>query len=256
MPLVEHEQRWLPEIADQLPVSVPVPVFAGRPVHSPDVSFPWPWSIVPWFEGEPLGTRTLDAVESSMLAQDLAAFLHSLHFPSPSDAPTNPFRGVPLSTRSDRTSSHLGDGSVIGKSIGSKRAERLRSRWAEALAAPTWDREPRWLHGDLHALNLVWHHGRLAAVIDFGDITGGDPATDLAVAWSLFPDPVDRDQFQDLARIDNNAVDNPTWSRARGWALAVAAAIVTRSADNPALHEIGTRTLIAVAEDDDGAFET
>ncbi|WP_229848245.1 hypothetical protein [Kitasatospora griseola] len=28
--------------------------------------------------------------------------------------------------------------------------------------------------------------GRIGAVIGFGDLTGGDPATDLSVAWTLF----------------------------------------------------------------------
>jgi aminoglycoside phosphotransferase (APT) family kinase protein len=50
-----------------------------------------------------------------------------------------------------------------------------------------WDGPPIWLHGDLHPFNLVVNQGRLSAVIDFGDLCAGDPATDLAVAWMLFP---------------------------------------------------------------------
>ncbi|MFH9228283.1 phosphotransferase [Streptomyces lydicus] len=43
-----------------------------------------------------------------------------------------------------------------------------------------------WLHGDLHPANILVDRGRISAVIDFGDITSGDPATDLSVAWMLF----------------------------------------------------------------------
>ncbi|MER7151067.1 phosphotransferase [Streptomyces lydicus] len=42
------------------------------------------------------------------------------------------------------------------------------------------------LHGDLHPANILVDRGRIRAVIDFGDITSGDPATDLSVAWMLF----------------------------------------------------------------------
>ena len=58
--------------------------------------------------------------------------------------------------------------------------------WDESLQVPDWDGAPLWLHGDLHPTNVLVHAGRLSAVIDFGDITAGDPATDLSVAWMMF----------------------------------------------------------------------
>jgi len=39
--LVEHEQRWLPELAARLPLAVPAPVRAG----APDLGYPWRWSM-------------------------------------------------------------------------------------------------------------------------------------------------------------------------------------------------------------------
>ncbi|HEY1106195.1 MAG TPA: phosphotransferase, partial [Agromyces sp.] len=45
VPLVVHEQRWLPELATHLPVAVPAPVRAGRP--APELGYDAPWSIVP-----------------------------------------------------------------------------------------------------------------------------------------------------------------------------------------------------------------
>lgn len=41
--------------------------------------------------------------------------------------------------------------------------------------------------------------GRLSAVIDFADLSAGDPATDLAVAWMLFPESI-RSDLQDGGR--------------------------------------------------------
>ena len=42
VPLVLHEQRYLPVIAGRSPVPVPEPVHAGHPTSD----FPWPWSII------------------------------------------------------------------------------------------------------------------------------------------------------------------------------------------------------------------
>jgi aminoglycoside phosphotransferase (APT) family kinase protein len=38
-----------------------------------------------------------------------------------------------------------------------------------------------------HPRNILVDRGRLSAVIDWGDVTRGDPATDLAAIWMLFP---------------------------------------------------------------------
>src|SRR5262245_23176577 len=48
--LIEHEQRWLPQLSTRLPVPVPVPVRVGLP----SVMFGWSWSIVRWLPGESL----------------------------------------------------------------------------------------------------------------------------------------------------------------------------------------------------------
>src|SRR5437762_13473462 len=45
--LVEHEQRWLPQLAPGLPLAIPAPVGIGRPGRG----FPWSWSVCPWLPG-------------------------------------------------------------------------------------------------------------------------------------------------------------------------------------------------------------
>ena len=59
--------------------------------------------------------------------------------------------------------------------------------WVAALTAPGYDGPPVWLHGDLHPANILVNDGQVSGVIDFGDITAGDPASDLSVAWMLLP---------------------------------------------------------------------
>ena len=55
--------------------------------------------------------------------------------------------------------------------------------------------------------------GRLSAVIDFGQLGVGDPACDLAIAWTFFEGP-SRQAFRDALPLDAE-----TWARGRGWAL-------------------------------------
>jgi aminoglycoside phosphotransferase (APT) family kinase protein len=118
--------------------------------------------------------------------------------------------------------------------------------WEAASAAPAWDGPPLWLHGDLHPANLLVDGGRLSSVIDFGDLTSGDPATDLSAAWMLFP-PAQRTTLRRAyTHADHTPGDDATWQRARGWALALALAFLTNSADNPLMHAVGERTLRTV----------
>ena len=86
-----------------------------------------------------------------------------------------------------------------------------------------------WIHGDLHPGNLLTAHGRLSGIIDFGDVTAGDPAYDLAVAWLAF-DPAGRERF--LAAT-GGGYDAPTWRRAHAWAASIAVVLLVHSDDNP-----------------------
>lgn len=227
--LLRHEQRWLPQLAGSLAVAVPVPVRVGTPSDA----FPWPWSINLWLAGR--AAVELPAGQRAGLAVDLAGFMADLHRPAPPEAPGNPFRGVPLGTRSPAVEQRLDSGLV-------PRSDRLRQLWDELVGTAQWDGPPVWLHGDPHPANLlVDDAGRLAGVIDFGDLTAGDPATDLAGGWLVF-DAVGREAFRaELSR--RHAVDDATWQRARGWALNIGTALAVSSDDNPAMAALAAHTL-------------
>ena len=70
--------------------------------------------------------------------------------------------------------------------------------WDDLRSTRPWSGPALWLHGDLHPSNMLTNEGRLAAIIDFGDITSGDPATDLAVAWMMFA-AAERAVFREVA---------------------------------------------------------
>jgi len=247
--LVINEQRWLPVIAPGLPAPVPVPVRVGTP--TPD--FPWPWSICRWVPGAPLTAVPVTA--RSVVARPLAEFLAALHRPAPAEAvhgpdrPVNPVRGVPLADRDELTRGHLASGAVPDP-------DRLGELWQRLLDAPAWDREPVWVHGDPHPGNLLVHEDRLAAVIDFGDVTVGDPATDLATAWlSLDADgrEVFRRRYTELTHATGTTgAGRATWDRARGWALSIGLSLLVNSDDNPVLAAVGRHALARIGDQDRG----
>ncbi len=47
VPLLAHEISCLPHLPDNLPIGLPKPLRVG----APDETFPWPWTVIPWFDG-------------------------------------------------------------------------------------------------------------------------------------------------------------------------------------------------------------
>lgn len=225
--LVLNEQRWLPELAQRLTLPIPAPVFAGRP----RCEYPWAWSICPWLPGDAASDRPPDDLHDAALA--LGGFVVALHQPAPAEAPENPFRGVHLRQRADAVQTRANSLGDVGST------ERVIAVWDDLRSTPEWTGPPLWLHGDLHPSNMLTFCGRLSAIIDFGDITSGDPATDLALAWMMFG-PREREVFREAAAVDDN-----TWRRAAGWALNLSLAYLTGD-DTTSMPSIGRTTLNAV----------
>ena len=203
-PQVAKEQRWLPHLAAQLQVPVPVPQARGVPGEG----YPFAWSVLGWLDGEPALQQPLQMPVD--VARSLAAFLTDLHrvdaTDGPPPGPDGGWRGGPLSTYEEQTR-HCID--LLGEVIDRETATAV---WEAALAS-VWDRPAVWFHGDMAAGNLLISNDSLAAVIDFGCCGVGDPACDLAIAWTLFSGE-SRTAFREGLR-----TDDATWARGRGWAL-------------------------------------
>jgi aminoglycoside phosphotransferase (APT) family kinase protein len=235
--IIKNEQRWLPGLAPRLPLPIPRPERTGIPA----CGYPWSWSVVPYLPGVPAAASSFDPAAA---AAAVGGFLGALHAPAPADAPANPFRGVPLAERASTFAANL---ALLTAQV--DRDAVLRA-WVAALTAPGYDGPPVWLHGDLHPANILVNDGQVSGVIDFGDITAGDPASDLSVAWMLLP--------PDCHAIFWSAYGPPGGqadalrARARGWALNLAVVFLAHSEDNPVLRRVGRRTLSAVLENQRG----
>jgi aminoglycoside phosphotransferase (APT) family kinase protein len=225
--LILNEQRWLPMLERHLPLAIPAPVRIGVA----QFQYPWAWSVTPWIEGETADLAPPDSNQGELLA----AFFEALHRPAPTDAPRNPYRGVPLSERADAFADRLArlrDKTNILD-------ERVHALWSDALAAAN-DTSPTWIHGDLHPRNVLIEKGRLTGIIDWGDLARGDRASDLAAIWMLLPQLESRKRAMAACR----SVSDATWRRARGWALLLAVVLLSAGlVDDARMVAIAERTI-------------
>jgi aminoglycoside phosphotransferase (APT) family kinase protein len=195
-----NERRWLPVVAPRLPLPVPVPVRFGEP----SARFPKHWTVMTWVPGEPLDHGSIS--RGAHAAETLASFLRALHVEAPADAPvTRDRRAHPRDCAAEFEE--------LLQAVTPDDADDIRAVWADAAAAPARQGPPVWVHGDLHPANVVVAGGTLAGVVDFGDLSAGDPAWDLAAAWVLLPAGAAAGFLDAYAEADEAAV-----RRARGLA--------------------------------------
>lgn len=207
--LLLKEHTWVPALAPRLPLPVPVPQRLGEP----SARFPRRWIVTTWVPGEPADRAPV--TRGAVSADALAAFLTALHQPAPEEVDTGGRgRGGPLSGSSEWVEKQIAD-AVERELISEGDAEDVRAVWDDAATAPDWAGPPLWLHGDLHAANVVTADGALCGVIDFGDLFAGDPACDLSAAWTLLPDGAAERCFAAYG----HALDAATMRRARGWVV-------------------------------------
>lgn len=201
---VDKEQTWLPKLAPELPLPIPVPLARGAPGEG----YPWGWSVYPWLPGDTADPARIG--DAHRFARDLAEFLLALQRAEagggPAAGPHSFFRGGDLAVYDAQTRES------VAALAGVVDADRVMAVWEQALAS-RWRQPPVWVHGDVAPGNLLVSKGRLCAVIDFGCSAVGDPACDLAVAWTFL------DRSAATVFRQTLATDDDTWTRGRGWTL-------------------------------------
>lgn len=224
---IQKEFRWLPALADQLPVAVPKLVALGSPTNV----YEQYWSIAVWVPGElPPAYQPDDAIDPDniLMANDLADFilaLRNIEVPQAAvhDKSLRWYRGRPLmefdpwmKKTIEQCRSIKGLDLYIDVDL-----DLIASIWTQSLALPgaTAVTTDSWYHADLVAENLLTTNGRLSGVLDFGCLSIGDPTIDLHGAWEIF-NPDAREAFRTRLNISD-----AEWLRGRAWALAIAVGV-------------------------------
>lgn len=195
-PLLTHELNILQAVAPTLSLPVPVPERIGTPTED----FPWLFAGYRMLEGRTACRANLDEAQRSAAAAPLGRFLKELHaFPVAEakalGAPDDEIGRMDVIKRVSVTLPRLQTLEEAG--LLTPQSRRNLVSFLEEQTVPT-DPRPRALcHGDLYVRHLlVDDAGRPAGVIDWGDLHVGDPAVDLAIAFSFLP-PGARDAFWD-----------------------------------------------------------
>lgn len=228
-PDIEFEQHWLPRLATGLTIPIPTVLHEGVA----DDTYPCAWSVMNWLPGElpDVANTTAD------VAHELAIFVTELRRIDTTGAPSG-YRGGSVREHDAELRKVLPD---IADEVD---VEALGAIWDRALAAPAYEDEPRWAHGDLLATNVLVNDGHLTGILDFSAAGTGDPACDLMAAWSILPK-----EPRDVFRADLD-VDDAEWDRGRGWAMVQAVmALPYYRETNPGMVENSRRMLTALIED-------
>lgn len=197
---LKKEYLWLPKIESGLSIQIPHIIEVGQPCEQ--CSFQW--AIVNYLGGSsPSDNNPLDLAQA---AKDLGHFIKELQRVDTNNAPLCS-RESP-SMRSDKETRQL-----IPALSDVFDVKEITQLWEAALKIPTWEKAPVWLHGDIHAGNLLVQNKKITGVIDFGMSGVGDPACDLMIGWMLFKEDA-RETFRNVFNPDKSM-----WDRARGCAL-------------------------------------
>jgi len=224
---LESEAAAARVLAGRTRFATPEPVAIGEP----GAGYPLPWAVQTWLPGV---TATDDDPGGSVaFAHDLAEFISGV-------------RAIGTGGRTFRGQGRGGDlrshdgwmDTCFARSGHVLDVRRLRRRWEVMRALPRGAAGDVMSHGDLIPGNVLVSSGRLAGILDVGDLGPADPALDLVAAWHLLED----DPRQALR--DDLRCDDLEWERGKAWAFQQAMGLVWYYADsNPAMSRMGRRTL-------------
>ena len=224
IPGVERELAVLPRIAPLLPV--PIPDAAVRRSDRASASAGRS-SVRRSFPGRELADACLADQSREDLGAELGRFLRVLHgVELDVELPVDPNRRAEMPFRAERARACIAEAAGLLPP-----SERIEEILEEASRLPP--SEARTLvHGDLHARHVLIHDGRLAAVIDWGDVCVGDASIDLQLLWSLLP-AAGRARFVEAY----GPIDDERLLRARAAALYFCAMLAAYA------HSVGTANL-------------
>lgn len=226
LPGITREIAWLPWIAKQVDVRVPVPE------HTGDYD-DWPFWGGRHLVGEELAHSP--EVDRVPIAAAVGRFLAQLHAIEPRDElPVDPFGRADSAARAGRARDVLDELAGLGLWHGDVSTEAILdagSRLGPVSGTLVLS------HGDLYARHvLVNERNDVSGIIDWGDLCMAVPAVDLAIAFSAFTGDARAALFEAYGPIDAE-----TELRARTFAIFSAASVAHYAFD------VGDVVLVAEA---------
>lgn len=215
LPLLMVERLFLPRAAPHLPLPVPNPNLWAEPSED----FPFPFLGYRALSGQ-TACRANPSKEARLKqAEPLAAFLKALHGLTLKDLELPPDDYQRASVRETKTKIRA-QLEIIGAHIPPDLFEKVNALNESPIEYKSKRQVP--VHGDLYVRHLLVENDELRGVIDWGDCHLGDPAVDLAIAWSYLPI-----EAHEPFRAAYGPISEDTWRMARLRALFYGA-ILTR----------------------------
>lgn len=207
--LLNRENKILKSLALMLNLDIPLPLYFGIPSDD----YPYPFSGYTFIPGASGCTANLSREARQESIIPLALFLKKLHAINAKKAEFM------------RAEAQLFDRTVF-PSLRQTLEERINlileknisqiektvfyeeMQKAEKITLPLHDK--CLVHGDLYCRHLIFNQQKLTAIIDWGDTGINNPAVDLAVIWSFYPEQMHSQFFEIYGHVEKNS-----WNYAR-----------------------------------------
>lgn len=243
LPLLEAEWSFLPKLAPQLPVPIPVPKWKGTPTSQ----FPWPFIGYRMLPGFTACYAKLSENERTSLAEPIAHFLRLLHaVPKIEIAhchiPNDNKARIDGNILTQKIRTNFEELSLLGLLPHKGELEKVVER-SQSFRSPACSTI---VHGDFYVRHILLDEKhQLAGVIDWGDVHLGDPAIDLSIAHSFLP-PETHKQFIHAY----GDVTAETWCLAKLRAIFSSTILVLfgHHSGDPDIEREGLRSLRIIAE--------
>ena len=222
-------------------VAIPKLLHAGEPHER----YPYRWSVLAWLDGRDAWTARHEIDDDSpRLAARLAEIVAAIGrlgpgLPIPKRAAGDP--GIQLRPHLEFLLDQL-------DRVGPRADQLFDTGRVRQLAAAAYELDDPtttvFIHNDLIPGNLLIHEGHVTGLLDWGSACYGDPARDLAPAWSML-EAKGRRVFREIL-----TPDEATWARARALELCHAIdAVLYYVPRRAAIGEVMTSTLNRILTD-------
>ncbi|MDQ8039199.1 MAG: phosphotransferase [Cellulomonas sp.] len=211
--LFEHENRVLPQLQSHFSLQIPNPIYQGKPSEY----YPYPFQGYTRLQGTSGENLSQENRLASLKA--LSLFLKQLH------------------AITKKQALHLGaESQVFDKTQVQQAITTFKERVNQLISLDCYDINSNEInnevekiqtielsnslslvHGDLHFKHLLFNHGKLTSVIDWGDLGINHPVVDLSIIWGFYSS-----EYHSIFHEIYGFVDQKIWNYARFLALYVA----------------------------------